>query len=247
MHYYALVPQLSSLQPPTRHVARAINVWEAGAEVVPSAFCWTRFGTEAGETIQSILLRKDRERRDNAGVFLWGIGNSVAPGIAALIREVANPEVLFSPIKGPPRKVDVEPAHIVEWRSAESMDGRQFMLPTTFHVRGGSQSETLSARYALVCRSEEPLDVADHGRLRFANLCNLLSGSPVGASQVTAVVRRTPSVEASGDYLIALRARLVPPFFIRLRDPVAMDDLGPELGSDPPSRPTLECGLGAER
>ena len=70
---------------------------------LPTIFCWTRFGAEAGETIETILERKERERQANRGVYFWGIGNSVAPGIAELVRRTTSPEVLFSSIKSRPR------------------------------------------------------------------------------------------------------------------------------------------------
>lgn len=186
-------------------------------------FCWTRFGTEAGETIEAILGRKERERLENAGVFLWGVGNSVAPAIVELVRQKSEPEVLFSPIKGPPRSVDVAPSHVVEWRVGETIDGRRFTLAPTFHVRGGRDT-TVSPRYALVCASDEPLAFSDQGRLNFGTLRNLISGNPLGASQVTAVVRRLREGGDEGrEYVVALRARLVEPFFIRLREPVPLE------------------------
>src|SRR5689334_16901759 len=35
---------------------------------LPLLFCWTRFGTEAGEPIEAILERKEREREATGGV-----------------------------------------------------------------------------------------------------------------------------------------------------------------------------------
>ncbi len=133
---------------------------------------------------------------------------------------MSEPEVLFSPIKGPPRRVDVSPAHVVEWRVGETIAGERRALPPTFHVRGGSGTERMSPRYALVCASQRPLIVSDHGQLNFDTLRNLLSGNPVGASQVTAVVRRLDGMSDRRHYAVAMRARLVEPFFIRLREPV---------------------------
>ena len=66
---------------------------------LPEYFCWTRFGTEAAEPIDSILGRKERERVANRGIFVWGIGNAIGPSIRELLRREAQPEVLFSPIK----------------------------------------------------------------------------------------------------------------------------------------------------
>ena len=191
---------------------------------LPELFCWTRFGTEAGETIDAILERKERERRDSGGSFLWGIGNSVAPAMLELVRRVASPEVLFSPIKSAPRSVDVAPSHLFEYRGATTMDGRRLELPPTVHVHGGSGNEAIRRRYALVCRSSEPLMLSDHGELGFLSLRNLLSGSALGSSQVTAVVRRAQASDLGGRrYVVAMRTRLVEPFFVRLSDPVPID------------------------
>ncbi len=44
-----------------------------------------------------------------AGSLLWGTSNSVALGVAHLLRPVEPPEVLFSPMKSRPRKADVAP------------------------------------------------------------------------------------------------------------------------------------------
>jgi hypothetical protein len=185
---------------------------------LPEAFCWTRFGTEAGEPIESIIGRKNLERADNDGVFYWGIGNSVAPGVAELIREYEDPEVLFSPIKGRPRPIDEEPVAVASWGGGETLGGHQFSLPDTIRVTSKlSRDVPGRSHYALVCRASEPLVFGDHGRLRFASLRNLRSGHPLGASQVTAVVRVSdqPAPECA-EYVVALRANLVFPYFVRL-------------------------------
>src|SRR4051812_40360539 len=90
---------------------------------LPQVFCWTRFGTEAGEPIEQILKRKEIERRHNEGVFYWGIGNSLAPSMAELLRRARRPEVLFSPIRSRPRPVDIAPDAVVRWHAAETLDG----------------------------------------------------------------------------------------------------------------------------
>jgi hypothetical protein len=185
---------------------------------------WTRFGTEAGQTIDRILARKEAERIANGGLFLWGIGNSVATGIEELLRAVDVPEVLFSPIKARPRQVDVAPSCVVAWMSGETLDGQMVSWPHSVNVL--SRGERLSAvrpHYALVCSASGPLETSDLGRLRIRELRNLKSGSPLGASQVTAVVHRAESSPDSGtDYVVALRTRLVAPYFVRLRDPVVV-------------------------
>jgi hypothetical protein len=184
---------------------------------LPTCFCWTRFGTEAGEPIGSILHRKEMERLANDGTFYWGIGNSVASAVAALVERVAAPEVLFSPIKSRPRDVDVAPASVVRWREATTRTGDRIALPHTVRVT----SRPSRSHYALVCSVTDTLDIAHLGRLRLGELRNLDSGRPLGTSQVTAVVTREVNTVPDTDYgyPIALRARLVEPYFVRLAAP----------------------------
>jgi hypothetical protein len=185
-------------------------------------FCWTRFGTEAGESIADILRRKERERLATDGVFYWGIGTSVAPGIAELVRRCERPEVLFSPMRSRPRAADVRPSAVARWTTGESLWGDVFDLPATVRVTSRHDPARGRGHYALVCRSSRPLDPADHGTVQFECLRNLASGSPLGASQVTAVVERLAGHPSGVAYTVALRAELVAPYFVRLRDPVGV-------------------------
>ena len=50
-----------------------------------------------------------------------------------------------------------------------------------------------------------------------------MSDRPVGPSQVTAVVRRIGPLATDATHQVALRARLVAPYFIRLREPIVVD------------------------
>jgi hypothetical protein len=188
---------------------------------LPQVFCWTRFGTEAGEPIERILERKEMERLINDGIFLWGIGNSVAPGMSELVRRCDSPEVLFSAIKSRPRDQDTEPAGVVTWRSAQTMSGQRFELPPTLRVTSRRKDATATARhYALVCSCSRPLEASDLGKLTFPALRNLRSGRALGHSQVTAIVSHANSPATAGaQYVVALRATLVAPYFIRLLEP----------------------------
>lgn len=195
-------------------------------EPLPWAFCWTRFGAEAGESIEQILVRKDAERFDGGGIFYWGIGNAVGPALAALVAEIPEPEVLFSPIKSPPRQVDVAPSSTVRWSAGQGLFGETFDLPQSACVTSRWEpARPNAARYALVCASGEPLVLADRGELRFGAMRNLSSGAPVGASQVTAVVRHDDG-ESGRTYPVALRASLVWPFVVRLLAPVHVVNSG---------------------
>ena len=76
-----------------------------------------------------------------------------------------------------------------------------------------------SGHYALVCEARSPileLDDKSH-TLAPGALRNLRSGTPLGSSQVTAVVRRIPIPTPSRvEYPVLARARLVYPYLVRL-------------------------------
>jgi hypothetical protein len=179
------------------------------------------------------LKRSSSARRLSASetaAFFCGIGNSIGFGISELVRRCPSPEVLFSPIKGRPRGCDVAPESVVTWGLGETLDRGVYQLPE--HSRVTSRSNLgvpRSSHYALVCFSEDPIELIDNGPgLAFNCLRNLVSGKPVGASQVTAVVKREPTYsEPPAGYRVAFRARLVEPYFIRLRQPREVVSTGP--------------------
>lgn len=192
---------------------------------LPTFFCWTRVGTEAGQPIGQILARKEEEREANDGLFLWGIGNALGPSIQALLRRTMNPEVLFSPIKSVPRSVDTQPAAVAAWTAAYTFRGEPFNLPDrTLVTSRYDPNAPRKSSYALVCSSSVPLNQAScGGQIAPATLRNLRTGRPVGASQVTAIVERVASiVENTSAYQILIRAKLVEPYFLRLRDPLPL-------------------------
>lgn len=195
-----------------------------GACVLPDVFCWTRFGTEAGQAVEAILARKEEERHANGGVFLWGIGNAVGPSLRRLLELVRSPEVLFSPIHSSPRREDVDPSCVAAWTEAEALDGSRYCLPASSLVTSAWKPGR-EAHYALVCRSEDDLrEMRPAGSVNFAELKNLVSGQNLGSSQTTAVVRRDTASNGSPNrsYMIAIRAQLVFPYFLRLTGPVPL-------------------------
>lgn len=187
---------------------------------LPEAFCWSRFGTEAGEPVDRILARKEDERRALGGKFFWGIGSSVAPGIRMLLGRPGHPEVIFSPIRSRPRPVDVSPPGVVRWRACLDLDGNYTALPDDAVVTSRARLGAPRSHYALVCHSEAALELGELGSISFGSLRNLGTGSPLGPSQVTSVVKTLAhSMGVGRAYPISLRARLVAPYFVRLQEP----------------------------
>lgn len=181
-----------------------------------SAFVWTRFGTEAGETIESILARKERERIANGGTFWWGIGNNVGRAIEVMRRELCEPPmVVFSPIVGKPRAIDVAPASTATWTRAEDLLGFGVKIPAATEVTSHGDRD---CHYALVCHSDQPLAVKQGEGIDFMSLANFQSGLRLGASQTTAVVRRCGG-SGGRIYRAALCVELAAPYFVRLTLP----------------------------
>jgi len=192
---------------------------------LPACFCWTRFGTEAGQSIDQIFERKEQERAANGGLFFWGIGNALGPSIRELLRRTTSPEVLFSPIKSLPRSVDSQPAVVVAWTAAETFLGEPFELPVHSLVTSRyDPSAPRESSYALVCFSPRSLNEARcDEQIAFAGLRNLRTGRPIGSSQVSAIVQSVESIHAQTPrYEVWIRAKLVEPYFLRLRNPLPL-------------------------
>jgi hypothetical protein len=193
---------------------------------IPRYFCWTRFGTEAGQAISQIIERKERERIAGRGMFLWGIGNAVGPSIFRLLQVCDQPEAIFSPISSAPRQCDTNPSATVAWTEAVGLDGDLFMMPE--HALVTSRFEQASPKrthYALVCYSEQPLALSKSGSaVRFQSVRNLASQRPIGASQTTAIVEYDATcLSDSRSYDVAMRVRLIAPYFIHLHRPVLLN------------------------
>jgi len=189
------------------------------------AFCWTRFGTEAGQPIDSIFERKEEERIANGGIFFWGIGNAIGPSMQRLLETVERPVAVFSPIHSRPRPYDIEPPSVVVWTTAQCLDGEPYSLPQSSMITSAwNQASARVAHYALVCRTASPVGrVGQTQKLYFSRLRNLLSGNPVGASQTTAVVKHLHQIDTNGrSYEIGMVADLVWPYFLRLTNPVPL-------------------------
>lgn len=186
----------------------------------PDAFCWSKFGTEAGEPAEKILARKELERQRNGGTFLWGIGTSIRPSLMALLQETSDPQVLFTPMLSAPSRVDVAPDQVVLWTAGIGMDGTKYELPAYSRVTSRASRR---GHFALVCSNDIGLDESGRsvGSIDRSGVCNLLTGSAVGSSQVTSVVRRVAgSRRMQRPYCVAFTARLTYPYLVSLHSPV---------------------------
>jgi len=190
--------------------------------------CWTRMQAEAGQPLEAIVARKELERQVGGGVFLWGVGNAPAAIVSVLARAKLPVRTIFSVMKSRPKPVDTSPTRVVVWRRYIDVHGIERALPPHALVasRGDSAGGAKRVHYALMCRSNEPLvlnrgDSFDPGAFRNASA----NGAPVGASQVTALLRRVQDIDGPSGYEANLTAWLTDSYWVRLADPI---EIGPE-------------------
>ena len=176
-------------------------------------------GTEAGQSLDVILRRKELERQAGDGVFSWGIGNALGTTVD-LAREqspTGEVDVLFTPMKSAPKLIDTAPAKLLLWLGYEA-NGAIIDLPAHMFItsRGG---EGKRGHYALLCHSDRDLTIeSDEGVLDAACMKNLKTGNALAPSQVTSVVKheRDPAITYANTYKIAFRAKLHDAGYVRL-------------------------------
>jgi hypothetical protein len=186
--------------------------------------CWSRMQAEAGQSLQDIVVRKEIERRTGDGLFCWGVGNAPGQTAAKIAASGMKPGVVFSVMKGRPRELDARPAAVVVWRGYIGADGIERPLPDHCLVTSRSAATHLGQgrHYALMCRSEQELVLGDYGPFDPEDYRNVGgTGARVGASQVTALLRRVSS-NGEGSYRINVRARLDLDMWVKLTDPVLL-------------------------
>ena len=186
--------------------------------------CWSRMQAEFGQSIEAIIRRKDIEREASGGIFCWGIGNAPPRMLPELARGGSQIDVVFSLMKSRPKAVDVAPDKIVVWRAYVDETGEEFRLPPGSLVTSRA-SGSGRAHYALICRSEQKLELTDFGAFDPTAYLNVsAAGRPVGASQVTALLRRVAPEGADTGYRANLCASLTQSLWVELADPLLLSN-----------------------
>ncbi|WP_335105512.1 hypothetical protein [Nostoc sp.] len=197
---------------------------------LPPTFCWTKMGTESGESLEAIIHRKEWERQLGGGYFLWGIGQSLGGNARVAARDIASLRAFFSPMVSKPKAIDVKPTEVVLWNAWVDGQGQIRELP--IHCFLTSRASLPSGRkkeshYALVCFSNRKLDAQQEDICIFPSyLRNVATNKPLGASQVTAVVRveqDTDEAYITKGYSISFSTELRSPYCVQLAQPVLLD------------------------
>lgn len=210
---------------PTIDCSGALRLSPSSREYV----CWSRMQAEAGQPLTDIVRRKELERSAGGGLFCWGVGNAPAVMTAALAKLNQPVKVIFSIMKSRPKLVDVQPSRVVAWRKFFDQEGTLRSLPRHVLVtsRADSPKGPKTRHFALMCYSDRGLNL-QNGRAfdpsAFRNAGG--AGAPVGASQVTALLRRVSESSEETDYEVNLSAWLTAGYWVRLADPT---ELSPEF------------------
>lgn len=194
---------------------------------LPNVFCWTKMQADAGQSLDTILQRKELERLIGNGVFFWGVGNALGSRVTTLRQRVTTPQVLFSIMRSKPKRQDVEPTALLLWTAYIDGDGNVHPLPR--HALILSRATTATGDklryYALVCHSDASLTLRSLATLDFAHFRNLGSSNPnIGFSQVTANIEHLECERSGPYYSVGLQAALVPPYFISLTNPCLLSN-----------------------
>ncbi len=136
---------------------------ESPSPQLTNVICWTRMQTESGQDLQSIVARKELERRAGGGLFFWGVGNPPSRSIKGLAAKADNIDVVFSLMKTKPKTRDSAPSGVLAWRTYFDIHGVENPVPP--HVLVTSRMETASGtkrvHYALMCHSDDELRLND--------------------------------------------------------------------------------------
>lgn len=200
---------------------------------LPPTFCWTKMGTEASEELAAIIRRKEWERQLGGGYFFWGIGQSLGENAKVAARDIASLRAIFSPMLSKPKAIDVAPAEVFLWNAWVDAQGQTRQLP--IHCFVTSRASLPSGRkkeshYALVCFSDTELNAQREDICVFpSHLRNVTTNKPLGASQVTAVVRAVSQTDEtynnakSKSYSVSFTTELRAPYCVQLAQPILLD------------------------
>lgn len=194
---------------------------EDSCDVVPIV-CWSRMQSEAGQGLHRILARKELERSACDGIFFWGVGNAPGTEPARLARAGTPVHAIFSVMKSKPKPQDANAGDLNLWRRYVDKFGDIQSLPSGALITSRSGARDRS-HYALMCEAEHPVALGDHGPFNPKAFRNVGGrGAPVGASQVTALLRMSDpqAVGTDGGYRANLRATLTGGYWVKLVDPV---------------------------
>ncbi len=202
---------------------------------LPPTFCWSRIGSETGEDLPTIVLRKEWERRLGGGRFLWGINQPLGNSAQVAALRTGSLLALFSAAASRPRMTELRREGALVWNAWVDASGQVRPLPPHVFVTSRLRFPSGKPRdhhYALVCASPTELTLGSSLRVQPERLRSVSTGKAPSPSQGTVVVDRAERSGAkaanntgAGDgkaaktYAVAFGVELEAPYFVRLAQP----------------------------
>ena len=153
--------------------------------------------------------------------------------------------MLFSVMRSPPPKHDINPEGVLLWTAYNDGDGLR-KVPS--HVVCLSRAMPRPRRYALVCRSAQPIGVYD---FRFDPAqCSTLTGRPLSTRQVTTLLLGDIDKDHDPGPYPSFRTTLENPRFVTLALPrllTSRERKALDLPIAPEEWPTFAADLHAGR
>lgn len=199
---------------------------------LPSSFCWTKMGAESGQTLETIIKRKELERESGGGFFCWGIGNSLGDSLKTALRESGEDKlkIVFTRMKSAAKKIDSQPEDVSLWLDFVTSTGEICEVPKKSLVVSRAhtpQGITKKHHYALLCHSKTPLSgrPGDNLAVVASKARNYQTGKSIGFSQVTSIVtyETGPGMgtqSGSQEYRVVFSADIQSNSLLRLVNPV---------------------------
>ena len=161
---------------------------------------------EGGQRLAKIVELKEAERAAGNGLFWWGIGTSLGEAADQYAAQNGGAlPILFSMMKSRPQKRDTAPESVFLWTEWQDRDGKVHPIPS--HVLEWSRGrQGKKTHYALICRSNAPLAIGDHGAFD-PSRCRTHLGNRTADSTVTALLKGDVDADHSpGTYHFGFRA-----------------------------------------
>jgi hypothetical protein len=185
-------------------------------------FVWSRCGAEAGQELDSLILRKEAERIAGQNVFWWGLGNSLGPNVRQAATDCGGElDVQFSAMLMDAQEHDSKPAEVWLWTHWTDVDGHVHELPP--HVINTSRGYPRKTKhYTLICQSAEPLQLRPQPFdqalcYNYKSWNEQRKRTRVGGGQSTfLVLGNFDGDHSKGKYKRGFRAKLIAPWCVRL-------------------------------
>ncbi len=148
--------------------------------------------------------------------ILGGVGNSPCKAVRSWAQRVSKDKsapVYFTSILGAPKISDSNPIGVRIWTKYVTGAG-DHCLPEGVVVT--SKMSKNKHHFALVCRSDKALELANLGRFFGTQYQNGETGNPIESSQTVAVARRANSETSGREYQVSFASELVEPYGVKL-------------------------------